>query len=100
MIKGCESALVWKEQKSRYQVETFKVANDKAADDFSPVWADRKNSTIMFTSDREGGADKAVYARNTAIPYRCMDCQQKAQREEKSDKWEAPVLVEELKYRL
>ena len=95
MIKGCESALVWKEQKSRYQVETFKVANDKAADDFSPVWADRKNSTIMFTSDREGGADKAVYARTLRF-HTDVWIVNKSSARGKSDKWEAPVLVEEL----
>ncbi|MFB1003061.1 MAG: OmpA family protein [Bacteroidia bacterium] len=56
MITGCEQALKWKEEKSRYTVTSFKPANDKKADDFSPIWADRKNKTIMFTSDRQEGA--------------------------------------------
>ncbi|MGB1038607.1 MAG: OmpA family protein, partial [Bacteroidia bacterium] len=63
MIVGCESALTWKEANTRYTVEPFKPANDKKADDFSPMWADRKNKTIMFTSDREEGFDKGDYDR-------------------------------------
>ncbi len=58
MLKGCEAALKWKEERTRYTVENFKPANDSKADDFSPKWADRKNKTIMFTSDREGGINK------------------------------------------
>ena len=64
MIKGCESALKWKEEKSRYTVENFKPANDKKADDFSPMWSDRKNTTIMFTSDREEGESDKIYGRS------------------------------------
>lgn len=64
MITGCEQALKWKEEKSRYTVTSFKPANDKKADDFSPMWADRKNKTIMFTSDRQEGAfSKGSYDR-------------------------------------
>ena len=63
MIKGCEKALVWKEEKSRYKVDAFKPANDKKADDFSPMWADRKNKTIMFTSDRDDGYSDGEYDR-------------------------------------
>ncbi|MDC1395207.1 OmpA family protein [Bacteroidia bacterium] len=63
MLTGCESALTWKEQKTRYTVEAFKPANNKGADDFSPMWADRKNKTIMFTSDREDGFHDGDYDR-------------------------------------
>ena len=63
MVQGCEAALKWEEEKSRYMVESFKPANDKKADDFSPMWSDRKNKTIMFTSDREEGLNKAPYDR-------------------------------------
>lgn len=63
MIQGCEKALVWKEEKSRYKVDAFKPANDKKADDFSPMWADRKNKTIMFTSDRDDGYSDGEYGR-------------------------------------
>lgn len=64
MMKGCENALKWQEEKSRYTVEPFKPANDKNADDFAPMWSDRKNKTIMFTSDRtEGAFSKGDYDR-------------------------------------
>ena len=63
MIVGCENALKWKEANTRYTVEAFKPANERDADDFSPMWADRKNKTIMFTSDREGGLSKEEYDR-------------------------------------
>jgi peptidoglycan-associated lipoprotein len=61
MIKGCEAALKWKEEKTRYKIEEFKPANDSKADDFSPMWADRKLKTIVFTSDRENGESKEQY---------------------------------------
>ena len=61
MIKGCEAALKWKEEKTRYKVEEFKPANQSKFDDFSPMWADRKLKTIMFTSDREEGESKDQY---------------------------------------
>jgi len=63
MLQGCEAALKWEEEKSRYIVESFKPANDRKADDFSPMWSDRKNKTIMFTSDRAEGLNKAPYDR-------------------------------------
>lgn len=63
MITGCERALTWKEANTRYTVDAFKPANEKESDDFSPMWADRKNKSIMFTSDREGGVSKLDYDR-------------------------------------
>lgn len=63
MIKGCEQALKWKEERTRYTVTNFKPANESKADDFSPMWADRKNKTIMFTSDRVEGESKEQYSR-------------------------------------
>lgn len=62
MIDGCESALKWKEAKTRYTVEAFKPANESSSDDFSPMWADRRFKTIMITSDREGGRSKEQYS--------------------------------------
>lgn len=61
MIQGCELALQWKNERTRYTVTPFSPANEGGADDFSPMWADRKQSTIMFTSDRENGTSKEVY---------------------------------------
>ncbi len=61
MIQGCEDALTWKEEPTRYTVNEFKPANHKSADDFSPMWADRKQKSIMFTSDRPEGVSKEDY---------------------------------------
>lgn len=94
MIKGCEQALQWKEEKSRYTVESFKPANDKSADDFSPMWADRKNSIIMFTSDREGGVNKGSYDR-TLRGFTDV-WQVKLEGSRGKVKWSEPELVEGL----
>jgi len=66
MIEGCEKALKWKDEKTRVHVQEFKPANGGAAgkvksDDFSPMWANKKKTSIMFTSDRDGGESKTVY---------------------------------------
>ena len=60
MIEGCELALKLKDAKTRFHVEEFKPANEPSgtkekSDDFSPMWANKKKTTIMFTSDRKGG---------------------------------------------
>ena len=60
MIEGCELALKWKDAKTRYHISEFKPANEPSgakgrSDDFSPQWANKKKTTIMFTSDRNGG---------------------------------------------
>lgn len=95
MIKGCEQALKWKEEKSRYTVESFKPANDRKADDFSPMWADRKNKTIMFTSDRQEGAfSKGEYDR-TLRGFTDV-WQVKLEGSRGKVKWSKPELVEGL----
>jgi peptidoglycan-associated lipoprotein len=95
MIKGCESALLWKEQKSRYKVESFKPANDKNADDFSPMWADRRDNTIMFTSDREGGIDKGIYDRTLRNHTDVWEIK-KGRSRGATEKWDDANLVEDL----
>lgn len=66
MIEGCELALKWKDAKTRYHVTEFKPANDPSgtkikSDDYSPMWANKKKTTIFFTSDRVGGESKGQY---------------------------------------
>ncbi len=61
MIEGCELALKWSTEKTRYHINEFKPANDGPgnakikSDDYAPMWANKKKTTIMFTSDRIGG---------------------------------------------
>lgn len=95
MIKGCESALKWKEEKTRYTITPFKPANDRAADDFSPVWSDRKKKSIMFTSDREGGVSKSPYDR-TLRSHSDVWQVRKGKSRGKSEKWSEAELVEGL----
>ncbi len=58
LIRGCELALKWKNEKTRYNVENVKGINSKWSD-FAPMYY--KKDQIWFTSDREKGASKRVY---------------------------------------
>ncbi len=51
-IKGCENALKWKNDKTRYVVENVKGINTRW-EDFAPQWF--KKDQLIFTSDREKG---------------------------------------------
>jgi peptidoglycan-associated lipoprotein len=61
-IKGCELALQWKGEKTRYIVENFGLLNTKEYD-FSPMYYpnNTKVASLYFTSDRAGGIDKKPY---------------------------------------
>ena len=57
-IKGCENALKWKNEKTRYLIENLKGINSKWSD-FAPAWY--KKDQVIFTSDRDNGASKKIY---------------------------------------
>jgi peptidoglycan-associated lipoprotein len=58
-IKGCENALKWKNDKTRYNVENVKGLNTRWQD-FAPQWF--KKDQLYFTSDREKGVSgSSVY---------------------------------------
>lgn len=57
-IKGCENALKWKNEKTRYFVDNVKALNTRW-EDFAPQWF--KKDQIYFTSDREKGAGGGQY---------------------------------------
>lgn len=57
-IKGCENALTWKSEKSRYVVENVKPLNTKWSD-FAAMWY--KKDQIYFSSDREKGTSSKMY---------------------------------------
>lgn len=57
-IKGCENALKWKNEKTRYVIENVKAINSKWSD-FAPMWY--KKDQIFFTSDRDNGVAKTMY---------------------------------------
>lgn len=58
---GCELALRWTADSSRFVVENFKPANTKQ-NDWAPMIASKKDNLLIFASDREGGKSKRIYA--------------------------------------
>lgn len=51
--KSCELAQKWKDNPTRYTVANILSINSKFSD-FSPVYANKKNTNLYFTSMREG----------------------------------------------
>lgn len=94
MIKGCEVALTCKDKKTRYIIESFKPANESKFDDFAPMWADKKHSSIMFTSDRPEGESKEQH-KWTGRGYSDVWMVEKKGKRGR-ERWNAPVLVEGL----
>ncbi len=52
-IKACELAQKWVDAPTRHKVENMALFNSKA-EDFSPAFVDKKYTTLIFTSTREG----------------------------------------------
>lgn len=57
-VKSCELAKQWKDAKNtpetRLKVDNMALINSKESD-FSPAYADKKSTTLIFTSTRPGG---------------------------------------------
>ncbi len=57
-VKSCELAKQWKDAKNtpetRLKVDNMALINSKESD-FSPAYADKKGTTLIFTSTRPGG---------------------------------------------
>jgi len=52
-IKSCELAQKWVDSPTRHKVENMGMINTKS-EEFSPAFADKKNTSLYFTSTREG----------------------------------------------
>ena len=52
-IKSCELAQKWVDNPTRHKLENMAMINTKE-EDYSPAFADKKNTTLWFTSTREG----------------------------------------------
>ena len=52
-IKSCELAQKWVDSPSRHRIDNMSLINSKDLD-FSPIFADKKNNKIWFTSTRDG----------------------------------------------
>lgn len=94
MIAGCEAALKWKDQKTRYTVLNFKPANESKFDDFSPMWGDKKMNKIYFTSDRPGGTGKGQFKWTGRNHTDVWVIEKEGRRG--SEKWGNPEVVEGL----
>ena len=91
-IKGCELALLCADKRTRYVIEEFKVANESRVDDRVPRYADRKQKSIMFTSNREGGESKKQDKWQGRFFEDIYIVEEKGRRGRV--KWQAPKLVE------
>ncbi|MBN8702516.1 MAG: OmpA family protein [Bacteroidetes bacterium] len=52
-VKSCEMAQKWKDNPTRFKVDNMAMLNSKQQD-FAPGFADKKGTTLYFTSTREG----------------------------------------------
>lgn len=52
-IKSCELAQKWVDNPTRHKIENMSLFNSKESD-FSPTFSDKKNTSLYFTSTREG----------------------------------------------
>ena len=52
-IKSCELAQKWVDSPTRHKMENMGMINSKE-EDYNPVFADKKNTSLYFTSTREG----------------------------------------------
>jgi peptidoglycan-associated lipoprotein len=91
-IQGCELALKWKNEKTRYVVENVKALNTKWSD-FSPQFY--KKNELFFTSDREKGSSGKMYGwtgNNYTDIYRVV---YKADKKNPNNiKYEVPTLID------
>lgn len=88
-IKSCELAKEWKDNPSRTIVNPMPLLNSEDYD-FSPVFADRKNMELYFTSTRQGSAGENpsdVTGMNFSDIYQS--------KRDKKGKWSEPVVLNE-----
>ena len=57
-LKSCEDAIKWKNDKTRYVVENYKILNSKS-NDFAPAFY--KKGAMVFTSDRDASSGNKIY---------------------------------------
>ena len=57
-VESCDLALEWLDSPTKYTITNPKVLNSKEAD-FSPTYADKLYTTLIFTSTREAATGKA-----------------------------------------
>ncbi|NQX98930.1 MAG: exo-alpha-sialidase, partial [Flavobacteriales bacterium] len=88
-VKSCELAKQWKDEKTRIIVNPMPLLNSEDYD-FSPVFADKKNMELYFTSTRQGSAGAEV---SDVTGMNFSDIYQT--KRDKKGKWSEPVVLNE-----
>ena len=88
-IKSCELAKEWKDNPTRTVVNPMPLINSEDYD-FSPVFADKKNTEIYFTSTRQGSAGAEV-SDVTGMNFSDLYMSQR----DKKGKWSEPTALNE-----
>ncbi len=88
-IKSCKLAVEWKGKPSRVVVNPMPLLNTEDYD-FSPVFADKKNDEVYFSSTRQG-ATGTEQSENTGMNF--SDLWQT--KRDKKGKWSEPVVLNE-----
>jgi peptidoglycan-associated lipoprotein len=86
-IESCKLAKKWQDEPSRTIVNPMPLINSEDFD-FSPVFADKKNTEIYFTSTRQGSAGESV----SDVTGMNFDDIYKSSRDKKG-KWSEPVVL-------
>lgn len=89
-IMECEMAQEWLDNPTRYMVEKDPVLNSKKRD-FSPAWADKRHTTLIFTSTREGSVGDNI-DHNSGDYFSSLWF---TKQDKKSKKWMVPNIIDE-----
>jgi peptidoglycan-associated lipoprotein len=84
-IKSAVIAQKWKDVPSRYHVDNMVQINSRDYD-FSPFFLDRKKTTLVFTSRREGSTGGTEFDKKTGLLFTDLFYSHV----DKNGKWEAP----------
>ena len=88
-IEECEEAQEWKENPTRFIVEKDPVINSKSGD-FAPAWANKKHTSIIFTSTKEGSTGDNV----DPITGQNYSSIWTSSQDKKSKKWMVPTMID------
>ena len=94
---GCEWALQWTEDSSRYEVSYFKEANTRISNDWAPMMASKRDDVLFFTTDREGGATKRIYSGTMNFWTDVWYMQFEKGKKGKPGKWNGPFYLDDAK---
>lgn len=87
-IESCEKSKEWKDNPTRHVVNPMPLLNTEEYD-FSPIFADKKNEEIYFTSTRQGSNGENI---SDVTGMNFSDLYQ-SKRDRKTGKWSEPVVL-------